>query len=201
MHFRLLVASLVLVLFSTGCHDSASAHVRDAQMDLPILQTYAQAAAKDATQRQLAPSDLAALHQEKGVALGLEIDGRSFHAGQNIPLLLVYEDIAAARPISDSKCRGFSIMVEAVDQGKSDVAPIEPCLVGGERGKNNVALDKGNLRFLHTSLFEARQELTQPGKYLIRATWQSYAPRDGALRPGDEYTIAHSNVVPITVTR
>ncbi len=201
MRFWLLVVSAALMLFSTGCHKSASAHVRDAHMDQPILQTYAQASATDATQGKLAPSDLATLHQEKGVALGLEIDGRTFHAGQNVPLLLVYEDLAAARPVSSTDCSGFSVTIEAVDQGRNDVAPIEHCVADSGIAENDVALEKGNLRFLHTSLMEARQELTQPGRYLIRATWQSYIPRKGAFRQSDGYTVAHSNVVPITITR
>lgn len=202
MRFRLALSlAFLLPLLSTGCHNSASAHDRDASMDQPIAETYTQASAADAAQHELSPSDLATTHQEKGVGIGLEIDGRTFRAGQNIPMLIVYKDISAARSVSSTDCRGFSLSIEAVDQGTTNIAPLEPCLAANSTAQNNVALKKGNLRFLHTSLFAARQEFAKPGKYLIRATWQSYIPRSGAFQQTDVYARAHSNVIPIVVTR
>jgi hypothetical protein len=161
---------------------------------------YADAIAADSAQHAVDPSDLVALHQEKGVGVGLQITGRQFHAGENIPLLVIYQDIAAPGPISSTDCSGFSIVIIGVDDGTELPGNIDPCEHASELADNNVPLVTGNRRFLHTSLFGARQELTQPGRYLIQATWQSYHPHAGALQTKDAYVTVHSNVVPIVVT-
>jgi hypothetical protein len=94
-----------LLLLSTGCHRSVSAHSGDAQ--LRAERSYRDALAADAAQHALDPSDLAAIHQQKGVGLGLQVTGRQFRVGQNIPLLLIYQDIAASVPFLDRLQRLF----------------------------------------------------------------------------------------------
>jgi hypothetical protein len=187
-----------LLLLSTGCHRSVSAHSRGVQ--LRMERSYADALTADAAQHALDPSDLVALHQQKGVGLGLQITERRFHVGQNIPLLLIYEDIAAPGPVSSTDCGGFSILIDDVDDGTELPGEVSPCEPASELAKNNVPLVIGNRRFLHTSLFGIRQELTQPGRYLIRANWQSYRPRTGGFQQVDGYATVHSNVIPIVVT-
>ena len=187
-----------LLLLASGCHRSVSAHSRGVQLRLEHL--YADALAADTGQHALDPSDLVALHQEKGVGVGLQITGRHFRAGENIPLLLIYEDIAAPGPISSTDCEGFSIVIDDVDNGNELPGKVDPCEPASEQANNNVPLVIGNRRFLHTSLFGARQELTQPGRYLIQATWQSYRPHAAGLQPKDAYATVHSNVIPIVVT-
>jgi hypothetical protein len=188
-----------LLLLATGCHRSASAHSSGVQSQMEHL--YADARAADTAQHTLDPSDLVALHPEKGVGVGLQITGRQFHAGQNIPLLLIYEeDIAAPGPISSTHCQGFSIVIDAVDSGKELPGKVDPCEPASDLANDNVPLVIGNRRFLHTSLFGVRQELTQPGRYLIQATWQSYRPHAGGLRPKDAYAAVHTNIIPIVVT-
>ena len=187
-----------LFLLATGCHRSASAHSRGVQLRMEHL--YADARAADTAQHALDPSDLVALHPEKGVGVGLQITGRQFRAGHNIPLLLIYEDIAAPGPISSTDCEGFSIVIDAVDSGKELPGKVDPCEPVSDLADDNVPLVIGNRRFLHTSLFGVRQELTQPGRYLIQATWQSYRPHAGGLQPKDAYATVHSNIIPIVVT-
>ncbi len=196
MRFSPIVASLLLL--ASGCHRNVSAHSRAAQLHMEHL--YADALVADRTQHAVDPSDLVALHQEKGVGVGLQIEGRQFRAGQDIPLLLIYEDIAAPGPISSTDCEGFSIVIDDVDNGKELQGSVDPCEPASEPANNNVPLVIGNRRFLHTSLFGARQELTQPGRYLIQATWQSHRPDAGGLQPKDAYATVHSNVIPIVVT-
>jgi hypothetical protein len=187
-----------LLLLSTGCHRSVSAHSRSVQSRME--HSYAGAQIADAAQHALDPSDLVALHQEKGVGLGLQITERQFRAGQNIPLLLIYEDVAASGPVSSTGCSGFSILIENVDDGTELPGKVNPCEPASELAQNNVPLVIGNRRFLHTSLFGVRQELTQPGRYLIRANWQSYRPRAGAFQQQDGYVTVQSNSIPIVVT-
>jgi hypothetical protein len=187
-----------LLLLSTGCHRNVSAHSRGVLRDMGRRYTDAQIA--DSAQQALDPSELVKLHQEKGVGLGLQITGRQFRAGQNIPLLLIYEDIAAPGLVSSTDCGGFSIMIDAVDDGMELLGKVGPCEPASELAKNNLPLVIGNRRFLHTSLFGVRQELTQPGRYLIRANWQSYRPRAGGFQQRDAYVTVHSNIIPIVVT-
>ena len=94
-----------LLLLSTGCHRSVSAHSGDAQ--LRAERSYRDALAADAAQQALDPSDLAATHQQKGVGLGLQVNGRQFRVGQNIPLLLIYQDIAASGPFPAPTAAAF----------------------------------------------------------------------------------------------
>jgi hypothetical protein len=187
-----------LLLLTTGCHRNVSAHSRAAQLRMEHL--YADALVTDRAQHAVDPSDLVALHQEKGVGVGLQITGRQFRAGQDIPLLLIYEDIAAPAPISSTDCDGFSIVINDVDNGKELQGQVDPCEAASELANDNVPLVIGNRRFLHTSLFGARQELTRPGRYLIQAAWQSHRPHAGGLQPKDAYATVHSNVIPIVVT-
>ena len=187
-----------LLLLSTGCHRSVSAYSGDAH--LRAERSYTDALVADAAQHALDPSDLAAIHQQKGVGLGLQVTGRQFRVGQNIPLLLIYQDIAASGPVSSTDCSGFSILIVDVDSGTEVPAPVGSCEADSELSDSNVPLVIGNRRFLHTSLFGARQELTQPGRYLIRAQWQSYRPRTGGFRKEDVYATVQSNTVPIVVT-
>jgi hypothetical protein len=187
-----------LLLLSTGCHRSVSAHSGNAQ--LRAERSYTDALVADAAQHALDPSDLAAIHQQKGVGLGLQVTGRQFRVGQNIPLLLIYQDIAASGPVSSTDCSGFSIVIVDVDAGTEVPAPVRPCEDASELSNSNVPLVIGNRRFLHTSLFGVRQELTQPGRYLIRAQWQSYRPRAGGFYKEDAYATVQSNVIPIVVT-
>jgi hypothetical protein len=196
MRFSPIIASLLLL--ATGCHRNVSAHSGAAQLRMEHL--YADALVADRTQHAVDPSDLVALHQAKGVGVGLQIEGRQFRAGQNIPLLLIYEDIAVPGPISSTDCEGFSIVIDDVDNGNELPGKVDPCEPASEQANNNVPLVIGNRRFLHTSLFGARQELTQPGRYLIQATWQSYRPHAAGLQPKDAYATVHSNVIPIVVT-
>lgn len=192
------VLASLLLLLSTGCHRSVSAHSRGAQLRLE--RRYADALTADTAQHALDPSELAALHQEKGVGLGLQITGRQFRAGENMPLILIYDDIAASGPISSTDCSGFSIVIDSVDDGTEQTARVTPCEANAEQAKNNVPLVIGNRRFLHTSLFGVRQELTQPGRYLIQANWQSYRPRASGFQKQDAYAAVESNVIPIVVT-
>jgi hypothetical protein len=187
-----------LLLLSTGCHRSVSAHSRGVQVRLE--RSYADALTTDTAQHALDPSELATLHQDKGVGLGLQITGRRFRTGQNIPLLLIYEDIAARSPVSSTDCGGFSVVIDNVDDGTELPGKAAPCDAALELTKNNVPLVIGNRRFLHTSLFGVRQELTRPGRYLIRASWRSYRPRVDGFQPGDAYATVQSNVIPIVVT-
>ena len=196
MRISQILASLLLL--STGCHRSVSAHSRGAQ--LRMERSYADALTADAAQHALDPSDLVAFHQDKGVGLGLQITGRQFRAGENIPLLLIYEDIAAPGPISSTDCSGFSIVIDNVDDGTELPGKVNPCASASELAEDNVPLVIGNRRFLHTSLFGIRQELTQPGRYLIRANWRSYRPLAGGFQERDMYAIVRSNVIPIVVT-
>jgi hypothetical protein len=64
-----------LLLLSTGCYRGVSAHSGDAQ--LRAERSYRDALAADAAQHALDPSDLAAIHQQKGVGLGLQVRGVS----------------------------------------------------------------------------------------------------------------------------
>jgi hypothetical protein len=188
-----------LLLLSNGCHRNVSAHSRDAE--LRAERSYTDAFVADAAQHALDPSNLAAIHQQKGVGLGLQVAGRHFRVGQNIPLLLIYQDIAASGPVSSTDCSGFSIVIVDVDGGSEVPAPVRPCEAASELSNSNVPLVIGNRRFLHTSLFAVRQELTQPGRYLIRAQWQSYRPRAGGFYKEDLYATVQSNTIPIVVTR
>ena len=87
-----------------------------------------------------------------------------------------------------------------MDGGTEVPAPVRPCETASELSNSNVPLVIGNRRFLHTSLFGVRQELTQPGRYLIRAQWQSYRPRADGFYKKDMYAIVQSNTIPIVVT-
>jgi hypothetical protein len=196
MRIRPVFASFLLL--STGCHHSVSAHSGDAR--LRAKSSYTDALVADAAQHALDPSDLAAVHQQKGVGLGLQVTGRQFRVGQNIPLLLIYQDIDASGPVSSTDCSGFSIVIADVDGGTEVPAPVRPCEPASELSNSNVPLVIGNRRFLHTSLFGVRQELTQPGRYLIRAQWQSYRPRAGGFSKEDVYATVPSNTIPIVVT-
>ena len=187
-----------LLLLSTGCRRDVSAH--SGSIPLHMESGFADAQVADLTEHALDPADLVAHHQQKGVGLGLQITGRQFRAGQNIPLLLIYEDIAAPIPVSSTDCSGFSIVIGDVDDGTELSGKVSPCEPVSELAKNSEPLVAGNRRFLHTSLFGARLELTQPGRYFIRANWQSYRPRIGGFRQQDEYALVHSNVIPIVVT-
>lgn len=187
-----------LLLLPAGCHNDVSAHSRGTQLRLE--HSYASALTTDTAQHALDPSELAALHQDKGVGLGLQITGRQFRAGQNIPLRLVYEDIAAPGPISSTDCDGFSIVIDNVDDGTELPGKVNPCASASELAQDSVPLVIGNRRFLHTSIFGVRQELTRPGRYLIRANWQSYRPRAGGFQKQDAYAAVQSNVIPIVVT-
>ena len=187
-----------LLVLSTGCHREVSAH--SGSIQLQMERGFAIAQIADLTDHALDPADLVAHHQQKGVALGLQITGRQFRAGENIPLLLIYEDIAAPTPVSSSDCSGFSIVIDDVDDGTELSGKVSPCESVSELAKNTVPLAIGNRRFLHTSLFGIRQELTQPGRYFIRANWQSYRPHTGGFQQRDEYAFVHSNAIPIVVT-
>jgi hypothetical protein len=191
----LFAASLLLL---TGCHRSVSAHSRGTQPRME--REYADALVADKTQQALDPSDLAALHQKSGVGLALQVTGRQIRAGENMPLLLIYDDIAASGPISSTDCSGFSIVIDNVHTGTEQTAKVTPCEPDAESANNNVPLVIGNRRFLHTSLFGVRQELTQPGRYLIQANWQSYRPRAGGFQQKDAYAAVQSNAVPLVVT-
>jgi hypothetical protein len=76
-----------LLLLSTGCHRSVSAYSGDAR--LRAERSYTDALVADVAQHALDPSDLVAIHQQKGVGVGLQFTGRQFRVGQNISLLLV----------------------------------------------------------------------------------------------------------------
>jgi hypothetical protein len=199
-HLSMRVAPFLasLLLLSTGCHRDVSAHSRGIQFHME--RGFADAQIADVAEHALDPTDLVARHQQKGIGLALQVAGRQFRAGQNIPLLLVYEDIAAAGPVSSTDCSGFSIVIEDVDNGMELPGKVSPCQPASELAKNNVPLVIGNRRFLHTSLFGVRQELTQPGRYLIRAHWQSNRPRVGGFQQQDAYATIHSNAIPIVVT-
>ena len=192
-----LAVALPLFLLLTACRHAAQPASAEQQVNQRMQQNYATAITADAAQIALSPSALAALHQDKGVGLGLQINGRRFRVGQDIPLVLSYENISAKEQVSSTNCSGFAIALEDTDQGKDDLATINPCRTGGE---NNAALASGNLRFLHTSLLAVRLELTHPGRYLINAGWQSFRPRSGPFRNGDNYAVVRSNIIPIVVT-
>jgi hypothetical protein len=196
MRIAPVLASLLLLL--SGCRRDVSAHSRGVQLHME--RHFADAQVADMKEHALDPSDLVAHHQQKGVGFGLQVTGRQFSAGQNIPLLLIYEDIAAPDPVSSTDCSGFSIVIEDVDNGMELPGKVSPCQPASELAKNNVPLVIGNRRFLHTSLFGVRQELTQPGRYLIRAHWQSNRPRVGGFQQQDAYATIHSNAIPIVVT-
>jgi hypothetical protein len=193
-----LISAVSLPLLCGGCHRTVSAHTHGVEH---LQQDYAAALTLDAVQHDFAPDELAVLHQQKGVGLALQISGRQFRPGQNVPLLVVYEDISASGPISSTNCDGFSIEIEDISRGTEAREQVRPCLTDMEFTQNNVALLKGNRRFLHTSLFGIRQELTEPGDYLIRAEWQSFRPHTGGFQKEDAYAAVQSNAIPIVITR
>jgi hypothetical protein len=196
MRISPVLASLLLTL-STGCHRDVSAHSHGIQLHME--RSFANAQIADVTEHALDPSDLVARHQEKGVGLGLQVTGRQFRAGQNIPLLVIYEDIAALGPVSSTNCSGFSIVIDDIEDGTELPGKVAACEPASELADNNVPLVTGNRRYLHTSLFGVRQELTHPGRYLIQANWQSYRPHAGGFQERDAFATVHSNVIPIVV--
>ena len=114
-----------LLLLSSGCRHDVSAHSRGVQLHME--RGFADAQVADMKEHALDPSDLVALHQQKGVGLGLQVTGRQFSAGQNIPLLLIYEDIAAPGSVSSTDCGGFSILIDDVDDGTELPGKVSPC--------------------------------------------------------------------------